>query len=76
MISRHLDNMGRVVIPQEMRSKLKLTHRTLLDITLKGDKITITKSGESCLICGSTGNLLEGTQVCMDCAKSIAEKVK
>ncbi len=75
MISRHLDAMGRVVIPQEMRYKLNITHNTLLDITLKGSKIIITKSGESCAVCGKTGDILEGAEVCMDCARNIAERL-
>ncbi len=75
MISRHLDVVGRVVIPQEMRDKLNITHNTLMDITLKGNKIILTKSGESCLVCGKTGNILEGTQVCRECAKVIADKL-
>lgn len=75
MISRHVDSMGRVVIPQEMRDKLNITHNTLLDISLKGNKITITKSGVSCAVCGKTGDIVEGTQVCEDCARDIAEKL-
>lgn len=75
MISRHLDSVGRVVIPQEMRDKLNITHNTLLDISLKGNKIVISKSGASCAICGKTGDMLEGTQVCNDCARDIAGRL-
>ncbi len=75
MICRHLDAMGRVVIPQEMREKLGITHNTLLDIALKGGKIIISKSGASCAVCGGTGDILEGTKVCTGCAREIAERL-
>lgn len=76
MISRRLDKLGRVVIPQEMRTKLNVTHNTLLDINLEGDKIIISKSGESCTLCGDTVSLVEGTSVCRRCAEEIAAKLK
>ena len=75
MISRRLDKLGRIVLPQEMRSKLKITPNTLVDIDLKGEKIILSKSAESCVLCGETGNLLEGAQVCRKCAEEIASKL-
>lgn len=75
MINRPLDKVGRLVIPQEMRAKLNITHNTMLDINLEGDKIIITKSGISCTLCGNTGDLLEGTTVCRSCAEAIAAKL-
>ncbi len=76
MISRRLDKLGRIVLPQEMRTKLNITHNTLVDIALEGDKIVLSKSGESCILCGNTGGLLEGTRVCRACAEALAEKLK
>ena len=76
MISRRLDKLGRIVLPQEMRSKLNITPDTLIDIALEGDKIILSKSSESCVICGATHAILEGTQVCHSCAEAIAAKLK
>ncbi len=75
MINRRLDKLGRIVIPQEMRTKLHITHNTLIDIELKGDKIILSKSGESCALCGIVGDLVEGTPVCSKCAREIADKL-
>ncbi len=75
MISRRLDKLGRIVIPQEMRSKLNVTHNTLMDIDLQGDKIILSKSGRSCSVCGDTGDLIDDMPVCKKCAALIAAKL-
>ncbi len=75
MICRRVDNMGRIVIPQEMRNKLGITHETVIDINLKGNKIELRKSNLSCSVCGDTGDMLGDTGVCVSCAKKIAAKL-
>lgn len=75
MITRRVDSMGRVVIPREMREKLGITHETLMDINLKGSRIELRKSDQSCAICGNSHNMLKDTGVCVNCAHEIAEKL-
>ncbi len=74
MISRRVDSMGRIVIPQEMRDKLGITHDTLMDINLRGNKIELKKSGLTCAVCGRRGEMLDDTGVCISCAENIAAK--
>ncbi|MGN1098549.1 MAG: AbrB/MazE/SpoVT family DNA-binding domain-containing protein [Clostridia bacterium] len=76
MATRKVDTLGRVVIPQDMRDKLNIVcDVTYLDIDLKGNKIVLSKSKTVCLVCGGTGKLLEGTQVCHECAKKIRDEI-
>ena len=75
MISRRVDSMGRVVIPQEMRDKLGISHDTLMDISLKGNKIELKKSELSCAVCGGSSHMLKGASVCRSCAEDIAAKL-
>ena len=75
MIRRRVDSMGRIVIPQEIRDKLGLVHNTYIDINLRGNKIELRKSELSCAVCGSSSEMLDGTQVCRSCAQEIASKL-
>lgn len=42
-MNRTIDEVGRIVIPREMRSKLGINANDLLEISLKGDTIVLTK---------------------------------
>ena len=43
-INRRLDQLGRIVLPIEIRKKLKLEEGSLIDISLSGDCLILTKS--------------------------------
>lgn len=76
MINRRMDDLGRIVIPQEMRSKLNFQSGMLLDIALEGEKVIISRPSSYCTLCGSGENLLDGIAVCRSCAEEIAAKLK
>lgn len=60
MIQRKLDELGRVLIPEEMTRKLGISSKTLLNIHLDGERIIIEKTGDSCLFCGNSENVIDG----------------
>ena len=68
-IIRRLDELGRIVIPKEMRDKLDITVGTPLEIHIEGDDIVIRKDVETCIFCGSIEDITEfkGKQVCAVC---------
>jgi len=68
-IVRHIDNLGRIVIPMEMRRTLGIRVKDPLSITLDGDRIVVAKHRDSCAICGSTGELsvVHDRAICRDC---------
>ena len=76
MVQRKLDELGRLVIPEEITAALNITAKTLLDIRLEDNKIIIEKAGESCALCGDTENVIEGFRVCRACAQRIADVSK
>ena len=41
---RYVDELGRVVLPLELRKQLDITGKQQVDITLDGDKIILQKS--------------------------------
>lgn len=77
MATRKVDSLGRIVIPQDMREKLKIIdNATYLDIELKGTKIVISRAKASCLLCGGRDGVLEKTRVCVQCAQKILDEMR
>lgn len=48
-INKKIDNLGRIVIPKEIRKKLHILENESLDITLEDDKVIIKKSSDDLL---------------------------
>ncbi len=70
---RRLDELGRVVIPIEIRNQFNIVEKDQIEIYVDGDKIILKKHEESCIICGSTENLKEikNKLICKKCRKII-----
>ena len=56
-LERHLDDLGRIVIPKEMRNKLNFEKNEKLSISLFENHIEIRKSEIRCLFCNTKENL-------------------
>lgn len=54
---RRLDDLGRVVIPIEMRRELDINVRDPLEIFLEEGQLIIKKHEHACAFCGSKENL-------------------
>ena len=72
-ISRSVDELGRIVIPKEIRKKLDITTETPLEIHLEGDTIIMQKDVSVCVFCGSESADIEfkGKRVCPACRDEI-----
>ena len=68
-IIRHLDELGRIVIPIEIRKRFGLTERDALEITVKDQTILLSRPRSSCVFCGATRGVEEhrGRGVCTSC---------
>lgn len=73
-IVRRMDELGRVVIPIELRNKLKIEVRDPIEIYVEGSSIILKKFEENCVFCGSTKNVIDykGKLICSKCMKNIA----
>lgn len=68
-ITRRLDELGRIVIPMEIRKNLNIEIREPLEILQVGDKIEISKR-EDIRVCYNCGKTLEETyKYCPHCGK-------
>lgn len=75
-IVRKVDELGRIVLPIELRRTLDIDVRDPLEIYIEGnDTIILKKYQPTCVFCGeSTGiHSFKGKNVCENCAKALAE---
>ncbi len=72
-IIRKVDELGRVVLPVEMRRTLGIEERDPLEISLEGENIVLRKVQCVCVFCNGEKELLDynGKCICSDCRKEI-----
>ena len=72
-IVRNIDELGRLVIPKEMRKKMGIGESSPVEIFVENDRIIVTKYQDSCIFCGSSSELsdFKGKRVCRSCALEI-----
>ena len=75
-IVRKVDELGRIVLPIELRRSLDIAEKDALEIYVEGDKIILHKDHSACVFCDGTRNLREfkGRFVCADCIAGMKEK--
>ena len=76
-IVRNVDELGRIVIPKEMRTKMDITSSDPIEIYVEGDKIILTKFQHLCAFCGSSTELCDfkGKKICASCLSEIKESI-
>lgn len=72
-IVRKVDELGRVVIPIELRRTLDINERDGLEIFVESDRIILRKYEPACTFCGSMDEVIEykGKRICTECAKKL-----
>ncbi|HBT48555.1 MAG TPA: AbrB family transcriptional regulator, partial [Caldanaerobacter subterraneus] len=56
-IVRKVDELGRVVIPIELRRTLNIAERDALEIYVDGEQIVLKKYEPACIFCGNAENV-------------------
>lgn len=74
-IVRNIDELGRIVIPKEMRNKMNFKNADPIEIYVEDDKIILKKYDAVCLFCGNAENLIEfkGKKLCTDCVDAMSK---
>lgn len=72
-IVRKVDELGRIVLPIELRRTLDIEVRDSLEIYLDGNHIVLQKYENQCVFCNSTRGLSNhmGKNICRDCVSKI-----
>lgn len=72
-IVRRVDELGRIVLPIELRRTLDIAERDALEIYVDGSSIVLRKYLPSCLFCDSADDVItfEGKMVCRKCLEKL-----
>lgn len=72
-IVRKVDELGRIVLPIELRRTLGIAEKDALEIYVDQGLIILKKYEPACVFCGDAKNVItyEGKNVCPNCAKNI-----
>ena len=76
-IVRNIDELGRIVVPKEIRQRLGIANTDPVEIFVDGDRVILTKYTPVCHFCGSAENVLDfkGKKICALCKDDLASVV-
>ena len=77
-IVRPIDNLGRIVIPTELRKPLHINDKDPLEIYVDGNRIILKKYQPSCIFCDRMENVTtyQGYNVCKNCMTKLGNVAK
>ncbi|MBR3132840.1 MAG: AbrB/MazE/SpoVT family DNA-binding domain-containing protein [Clostridia bacterium] len=77
-IVRRVDELGRIVIPIEMRNSLNISQKDPVEISMDGSSIILRKYENRCVFCGALRPAIRfnGKLMCSKCLKQINEENK
>lgn len=69
-VVRKIDELGRIVLPSELRKVFGIREGDQLDISVQGEQIILQKRQDACLFCGAEEPSIEfrDRRVCESCA--------
>jgi len=72
-IVRKVDELGRVVIPIELRRTLQIAEKDPLEIYVDGEKIILKKYEPACIFCGNADNvrIYRDKNICTSCLEEM-----
>lgn len=77
-IVRKVDELGRIVLPKELRITLNINEKDPLEIFVDDDgKIILKKYEPACVFCNSMNDVtpFKGRNVCHECMEKIAARL-
>ena len=74
-IIRKVDEVGRIIIPSEIRSVLNIDYRDQVEVFLDNNSMIVKKYVPTCIFCGETKNIsvFKDKQVCARCLKELSK---
>ena len=70
---RRVDELGRVVLPIELRKTFNIVEKDALEIYTEGNTIILRKYEPACIFCGDARDVIvfKGRNVCKNCIKEL-----
>ncbi len=75
-IVRKIDELGRIVLPIELRRTLEIDQKDSLEIYVDGDSIILKKYEPACIFCSNKENifLYHEKNICLNCINELRNK--
>jgi len=75
-IVRKVDELGRIVLPIEMRASMGIKARDSIEIFVDGERIVLQKYSPSCVFCDNVDNVIyfNGKLVCTTCLNKLKKQ--
>ena len=72
-IIRRVDELGRVVIPIELRNQFNIVEKDPIEIFVDGSSIVLKKHEPNCIFCGSANDLFKYKDklICHKCSEKL-----
>ena len=72
-IVRKVDELGRIVLPIELRRTLDIAERDSLEIYVEGSTIMLKKYEPACIFCGDARDVIsyKGRNICKNCIEEM-----
>lgn len=75
-IVRKVDELGRIVLPMEIRKLMDINIKDPIEIYTDEDKIVLAKYHPACIFCGDAKDVIyfDGKRVCRSCIAKLKEQ--
>lgn len=76
-IVRKVDELGRIVLPIELRRTLGIEEKDRIEIFVDGESIILRKYQLACIFCDNAKDIInyKGKNICPDCIRAMTEKL-
>lgn len=76
-IVRKIDELGRIVLPIELRRTLGIEEKDRIEIFVDGESIILRKYQPACIFCDNAKDIInyKGKNICPDCIRAMTEKL-
>ena len=77
-IVRKVDELGRIVLPIELRRTLDINEKDPLEIFVDGGSIILKRYEPACIFCNDARDIInyKGCNICPNCIKELTERTK
>ncbi len=72
-VVRRIDELGRIVLPSELRQSMDIQVKDALEIFTDGERIVLQKYNPGCIFCGNADKVtvFRDKRICADCIKAM-----
>lgn len=74
-IVRKVDELGRIVLPIELRRTLDIAEKDALEIYVDGNSVVLKKYQPACVFCGDAREIkpFHGKNICANCLRELSQ---